>query len=267
MITTVIFHIGPHKTGTTSFQKYLELNGEDFKASGIEVYKPLFRQGRAANDIGISILRRGVIDDLYEGPWSVTLDEINREINKLEWRRQIRGHLHQICQNSACSQLLVSSEHLSFVRENDEINCLLGLFPDQIDRWRVILVNRDHESRWNSYSAQIRRSGILEQQEISRERNSWAYLDPSGWLMDSARMRDVWRKVAPIEVVEYQKNTIPLLLDTLGVDPSSNLHIFENKGRTTSRLKNFYNKFVAPTVFGAMWRYLKSVVKRGNKHS
>jgi hypothetical protein len=31
MIAEVVFHIGPHKTGTTSFQKYLELHHLDFR--------------------------------------------------------------------------------------------------------------------------------------------------------------------------------------------------------------------------------------------
>lgn len=267
MIDTVIFHIGPHKTGTTSFQKFLDLNQEEFRLVGIEIYRPLFRRGCAANDIGVSVLRRGVIDDLYEGPWTGAPEEINQEINKAEWRRQIQDHLKKIVQNSACSQLLVSSEHLSFVREPGEIERLLDLFPDQIKKWRVIYVNRDDKARWNSYSAQIKRSGILEQQKISRERNSWAYLQQNEWMRDFSRIREVWGEVAPVEVVEYQRNTIPLLLDTLGVHPSSNPFIFENTTPSASRVKGLYNRFFATTIVGRTWRYLKILRKRAMKQS
>lgn len=261
MISKVVFHIGPHKTGTTSFQKYICDNEKFLREKGVVVYKPLFRAGCAANDIGISVLREGVIDDLYPGPWDASAGQFNYPIDKAQWQAAIRKRLADLFLNCDASTLLISSEHLSFIRTSREISLLRGLFPRYAQQsWQAIFVHRDETARWSSYSNQISRSQLAEQQLVSSERNSWALLESNTWITDFDGMLAVWASAALVDIVPYDGNVIPRIMQKIGITNIPDAQVFENRSAPASAaaLKNIYRKRLSATWVGKAWRSLKA---------
>ena len=257
MIRRVILHIGLHKTGTTSFQLFIQQNPALFDETGIELYQPLFRKTAAANEIGMVLLRKGVIDELYPGPWSVP----ESAWDKQAWLKKIRVHLHRICTTSVKESLLISSEHLSFFRTAEEARSLRALFPDSVEEFKIVLVERDLNDWWRSYSAQIRRSGILEEKDIGPDYNSWAWLDRRGWLTDfDALCRVYLGEFGQITKLRFSENVIPQLLDVMGVQGYTNVMVYENRTPRRSGPKNLYKRWLSRTAVGAGWRGLKKAI-------
>jgi hypothetical protein len=206
-----LVHIGLHKTGTTSFQQWAVHHASTLQTTlGIRPYQEMFNW--QPYELSLLALRPGRTSSamLLQPEWPLD-----------GWRRQVADHcrLEVAADDSA---LLISSEGLSLLRYEDEVETLRDLLaPRQI---RVAVCMRQRDAWLRSYRSQLLRHG----ESASEFRESHAYLGPDTWLVEWDDMLRVWRKVLGHDNVvafSYEDtiarygSSIPGVLAALGIPP------------------------------------------------
>jgi hypothetical protein len=98
----VIFHVGPHKTGTTSIQNFMQLNSAFLKSSGVYVPEPL-----------------SSLPGNHEIPWALLGWDL-RLIESRDSSVSLETYLYEVIQEarkSSCTSILFSSEDFSLLDE------------------------------------------------------------------------------------------------------------------------------------------------------
>ncbi len=212
-MSTALLHIGTHKTGTTSFQRWARDNRDSLQTRGIRFYEPLWAQGGNAGELVLLCLRANRSAPHKPRHPESCLDE---------WRELTTRHL---AEQVSCSSpdLLISAESLSLLRYEDEIRTLQQLLAPRTLRVAVCL--RDRASFLESYEGMLRRAG----QAPSRFPSSHAYLEPDTWLVRWDEMLSTWATVVGgdnvtsfgyEEALANDGTTIPGVLRALGVAPA-----------------------------------------------
>ena len=267
MIKKVILHIGLHKTGTTSFQNFILNNEEFFLKRGIHPYKPIYRNNSyTANEIGLSVLRPGVIDDLFKGPWNINMDCFD----KATWRDQIRAKINEIFSNSEHEILLISGEFISFIRTQNEIDELKKLFPPFIET-HVVMVKRKKSDWWKSYCSEVAKWKDKIPGPVDSSRNSHAYLDPNGWLMDFETVEYLFQKnFDSFSTLEYDRNgMVGSLLCEIGISDGVIDEPWYNSKVTSSvssvgLIRRIYRRYLSQTSIGLALRRLRTIISSNN---
>lgn len=262
MIKKIVLHIGLHKTGTTSFQKFVLENENVFFKKGIHPYKPIYRNhSYTANEIGLSVLRPGVIDDLVKGPWNVDIEFFD----KSQWRDRISARIEEICKTSDCKVLLISGEWMSFIRTQGEIDALKKLFPSFIET-HIVMVRRKKSDWWRSYCSEVAKWKDRIPGPVNASRNSHAHLDPSGWLMDFEIVEYLFRKnFNSISTLEYNhKGMVGPLLYEMGItdevidEPRHNSR-GASPGPSVSVIRRIYRQYLSQTSIGHAFRRVRAM--------
>jgi len=203
-------HIGTHKTGTTSFQRWASQNcAELARATGLAYYEGLF--GPSHYEIPMLCMRadRDMPQRVWRPRWW-----------RPGWRRKAERHIRDQVARDVHS-LLISAEALSYMRHPDEVARLIALLkPRQIT---AIAVLRKPSSFLRSY-----REAMLEQGfPPSSDRQSFAYVADDSWLVDYDALLGVYRqKLGADHVValDYERelqrygSIIPAILEAMGFD-------------------------------------------------
>ena len=241
----IILHIGLHKTGTTSYQKFLEKNSKVLLNHGIKVYEnqSFNLSSKVGNclccalDISSICLRKGV---RYEA-----------DIYRDSLKRPVERYLKKILDDPTYNKLVISSEDLSLFREDNEFRNLIELFERNKGllrlSYKVLLILRDKEDWWQSYLNNFRSPRIP---TPSPNINSWAYINKSSWVLDWDVMMKKWSYYFPdFQILKYEKNIIPVINSYLNI---KHLNLYD---------KLYYHK-TPVTFFDFSIGWLKKILKK-----
>lgn len=168
-------HIGRHKTGTTSFQAFLDKNQKTLLDQDIALFESeISLDPRGSNplswahELPLMLLRT-------EFSFALRLITETQGLKSDNMRRTIHRNL-----SKQTRHLIASHEALSYVRSPEELFALKK-FADESNRLvKVYLVLREPKSWLHSYSRQI--DHISEKNPSS---DSFAYLKPDSWIFDN----------------------------------------------------------------------------------
>ena len=185
-----IIHIGQHKTGTTSIQKYLQDNRKILAKTGL--YVPSVVAGyNAPSHFILNVYA------LAENRYSTMKEKIIAEKGK-HYLSELETHLkkdikkiYKDALDSKCDKVLWSNEGLYLLNTVTEYNKLKSLFSEYSMEIEVVCCLRDVKSYRNSYIKQ------LSKQNMSRSNNpdSYRYVEPNSWLFDYKKKKDLLSEI------------------------------------------------------------------------
>lgn len=225
--TRVVLHIGTHKTGTTSFQRWFRDNEPTITSTcGATMYKGRLPDARELGALLINPDRetpdirrridRGENADAGAPPLRGTP----------EWD-QLRTDVFDNVQQqlaAATSTFVVSSESLSLLRHPSEISRLTQIFPPE--HTTVVVCLRTPEDFLSSWKRHLDRDFF----EFSKDPTSFAYVQPDSWLVDYEQLLRAYRDgfgQDSVVVVDYDsaiseyESTIPPIARTFCSDLSA----------------------------------------------
>lgn len=200
----VILHIGTHKTGTTSFQHWLEHDPIPQSAQDVRVYP-------------------------YEGALKISAacirdecDDIPPLYGQQDWQER-RAQLHEECKQEVSKflgatqpvTLIISCEHLSFFRTDEECAQLRGIFPEGTT-FSILLVLREKKDFLRSYRKQVIK---ISASRLTYVKTSPYYCLPGTWLTDfEAIIAQFKKEFGAITVLDYDpKDMISQLVAAAGL--------------------------------------------------
>ncbi|RYG88275.1 MAG: hypothetical protein EON59_04945 [Alphaproteobacteria bacterium] len=189
MAERVIIHLGPHKTGTTAFQKYLALNGPALLAAGFAVACDLKSNHSGAIDFGQSTncyrLAHHFIRGDLETPMRLAKGGLlPSAAQRLAVATSFNGWARALPQQN----LIVSSEAFSFLR-TDEERSLLNVMTEGL-AVHPVAVRRDSPHWLSSWEAQLRKMGLTAPPgDIS---GTVFDIGPNSWMLDTAQLEAFW---------------------------------------------------------------------------
>lgn len=206
-----LLHIGTHKTGSTSFQRWALGAREALADTGVHLYRPQY-DGLSHYDVPLWCMRRSRMMGKKTAHPEHCLDE---------WRDEFEERFRSQVQDK--QSVLVTAEALSLLRHEDEVRRVVSLFPDR--HLRAVVVLRDPADFLASYKRQMARAG----RTPSRYRTSIDYVEPDSWLVQYEDLLGVWRRVLgddQVESVGYEEamaafgSTVPAVIEVLRLQQS-----------------------------------------------
>lgn len=181
-----IIHIGQHKTGTTSIQKFLQENREALSEGGL--YVPTDIAG--IDDPSHFLLN---IYSLAEGRFSPKKEKIlSRQGRgyldnlKDQLKKDIPG-IYKDAQRNDCEAVIWSNEGLYLLNSVVEYKKLISLFSEYSEEIEVVCCFRDVESYRDSYKSQLKQMGLV----FSSDPDSYRYIERDSWLFNYARKKQL----------------------------------------------------------------------------
>ena len=156
-------HIGTHKTGTTSFQKWLATNESALLARyGLGVYQGVFPNAR---ELGLACANPDRSLPVRHLP----------QWNDPVWRAHVFDLIKLQLARDVPS-MVISAEALSFLRAPEELQCVKNLL-DGFDI-TILLTLRNPLEFLGSWQRHLTRGGY----ELSDDPSSFAYIKEDSWL-------------------------------------------------------------------------------------
>lgn len=206
-----ILHIGTHRTGTTSFQRWASTHRHELShATGLD-YDGVLGPNHA--EIPMLCLRTNRSMRMRARLPDWCLDE---------WQRKARAHIRDQCARPSRA-LLASAEGLSYIRHRDEVERLVELLSPR--RIALVVALRERSSFLRSYRQALAKAGF----PASPHRESFAYVADDSWLVDYGALLRVYRGALGAErvvAIDYERalqrdgSIIPGILDACGADRS-----------------------------------------------
>lgn len=202
-MTHIVLHIGTHKTGTTSFQRWFNDNESAIAiACGATIYKGRFRDARELGAICIGdgretpAMHRRADRGANVDPGALPIRGTPQwEQMVAEVRRSVRDQL-----TAAGDTFVVSSESLCLLRYGPEIERLAEMFP--AGQTTVVVCLRRPADFLRSWRRHLDRDFF----EFSNDPTSFAYLEPDSWLVAYDQLIEAYRDVFgpdSVVVVDY----------------------------------------------------------------
>ncbi len=174
-----VLHIGLPKAGSTSIQQALGQNRQSLRRQNSEYFLGLMGEGYNHGEIYLSVLRSGVCTFAHHRQEPLLSTDLSTE-NKL----RILNFFHR----SKAQKHFFSSEGLSFLRTDDELQKLKTMFPNDV-KFKIIFVERERQEWLESWKRQIiSKPG----RTLSTDPNSTMYVEPDTWLTDFEQLKQVW---------------------------------------------------------------------------
>lgn len=202
-------HIGRQKTGTTSFQVFLDKNHQRLLQRDIALFEsdisldPETMNPRSwAHELPLTLLRPD---------FSFALRMLTREkdLTSEELLATIRRNLCKPAQH-----LIASHEALSYARSAEELKPLRNMAEETNREVKVYLVLRSHEAWLRSY-----RNQFASVAESNPNADSFFYLEPDSWLFDHDALIATYEKAfgcGAVQVLDYER----LLQDFTDASPA-----------------------------------------------
>lgn len=232
----VFLHIGTHKTGTTSFQKWLRENEEVLR-----------------NRFGLGVYHGGFPNNREIGLACADTDRLLPVRHIPQWSDPVwRDHVHELARIQMQRDeetIIVSAESLSFLRADDEVRRVQRMFTDR--EVTVLLTLREPAGFLASWGRHLSRSKY----ELSNNPKSFAYVAPDSWLARYDDLIDAYARVFGrdrVLTVDYEQVTaehgsvIPGLMRHVVADPTG-LPDWSGYRFNTS------DQFVTPSRFSPRW--------------
>jgi hypothetical protein len=211
----IVLHIGTHKTGSTSLQWFLrDQEGTSLAAVGAG-YPPGFLLPDSHSELPLLTIRP-------ERTWParIRLPETQRP----RWLAAAEAHVRTQVRWSSHRVLVFSHEDLSYVRSDDELDRLRDLLAGPIVE--VVVFLREPEGFLRSYREQLTSMGF----ELSDDPASFAYVNPTSWLVDYDGLLAGYRRcfgedrvhaLDYDEIVQRDGSVIPAFAEQIGIDRAS----------------------------------------------
>jgi len=225
----IILHIGTHKTGSTSLQRYLFDREAYLLRQGIALY-----HGQHIDDNHI---------ELYLASMRYTRDSFAKQsltnlVVDESYTEAVAARVRAFMESSEAPRVLLTTEGLSLLRFRDELERLRYILGDAEAEVSVVLYLREKSAYLDSYRKQLfKKEGRLP----SKEYWSALYIEPDTWLTDYETLVQVYRDAFGdhrVTVMDYDKemstvgNIIPSFLKAIAVPPEAegdSATYFENR--------------------------------------
>lgn len=211
-------HIGKHKTGSTSIQKYLADNIGFFRVNGFDVIlnsiiPSSMIKTNPANCAGLAHL---FIRDDLETPVRLRGNFIYNDEERVKVVREAKLSLYR----QESEKIIISAEAFSFFRMQSELEALY----DFLDVFRVVPIffYRDPVSWMRSWELQL--IPLRRKLNILNPRSEGIFdFRPNSWLLDDDAIVDLFGEqtiaLSYDEHVERDGSVIPMFLRSLGLSP------------------------------------------------
>lgn len=200
-----IIHVGTHKTGTTSLQRWMASDRELIRRrTGIRPYVGRF----STNHYEFPLLCSRPDRDL---PVRHRHTDWNSATFYADVRSHIRGQLEM-----DDDDVLISAEGLSYLRHDDEVEALKDLVAPRVPTF--ILCVRERAGYLRSYRGQMEKMGFAP----SADRGSFAYTADDTWIADFGAIRRTFQEPVTLDydsAVANWGSVIPAFFEALGIDP------------------------------------------------
>jgi hypothetical protein len=225
MSKTLFLHIGTYKTGTTSLQRFVLDQSDELRRHGIALYRG---QIRASNHIELHLAALRYDRDSF-----AKLGHSQHVKFDVAYTQQIARRVQSFLNSVPEPCALFSSEGLSLLRYDDEIERLRTILDAHNREVRVVLYLRNKADFLRSYASQILKQ---EGRKPSHDKRSALYVGSDTWLTDYDSLIAAYQRgfgAGNLTIIDYDAemqrvgNVIPSFLKVLGVqagdkmDPSS----------------------------------------------
>ena len=233
---TAILHIGIHKTGSTSIQRFLGVNRSKLRQCGIDFYSGIHHLNNHVE------LHTAAIRTSRETPFKLTSGVLVND----DYRNLVRDRVREYVSNSECESVLFSAEGLSYLRYDDELERLTSMIP--AEDIRVIMYLRNPDSFMKSYKLELKKNNI----KFSEDKESVAYVLDDTWLTNYGERVSFFRNwfgdsntfvLDFDDEVRQSRSVIPSFLTSLGLKsefcPQDWENLFLNQGPPPSKSRWF----------------------------
>lgn len=190
-LAACIVHIGLHKTGTTSIQRFLQEQRGSLKEFGYNFYQGMHI---AENHVELhAATMRPDRPSTYRLKSGLVFDETYLQLTL--------SHVRDFLNQAGSERVVFSAEGLSLLRYVDEVEQLASLLPPNIC---IVAYLRCPVDYLRSHSNQLKKSGMLE----TVDKTSYAYMGADSWMLDYELRLKAFRTVfghANVHVVDYDK--------------------------------------------------------------
>lgn len=237
-----IIHIGQHKTGTTSIQKFLFEKRDELLKEG--VYIPINVGGYenishfvlnvySLNEERFSSMKRQLIET------GVSLNELSTKLKEDIKQTYVDAAKHN------CHKVIWTNEGLYLLNTVEEYKRLVDLFQGYSTEIEVVCCFRDVDSYRRSYIKQLEKEGTA----ASSNPDSYRYVESDSWLFDYKRKKELLSRVFDkSKFFDYESSdNVVKFFETIEVNISSANHYRVNvtkdrEIRLFERLKGFFNR-------------------------
>ncbi len=218
----VYLHVGKHKTGTTSIQRYLFAHRDFLRAAGYRLLEHVdFNSDALAPRVEANCFN---LSHLVIRPELMTPVRLNRPFFRMTRDMQIariadaNKRLHAI----EGRHLVASAESFSFLRTSAERELLDRLF-DGFDLRPVIFL-RDQSTWLHSWQQQV--GHFMERKEalaLDTSTGSIFNFEPTSWLADDTALTDFFgpeaQSMSYEDALAANGSVVPAFLRAVGLDP------------------------------------------------
>jgi hypothetical protein len=209
-LKTVYLHIGTHKTGTTSIQKYMYDYNKSHMKFSIDYYKGLHNPKNHV-ELHAAAMKRN-----RRSPFKFK-SKIN--VDK-KYKHLVQNRVMNFLNSTKANKVVFSAEGLSYLRYDDELSYLKQLFKGA--KVYIIIYLREKSSFLRSYRSHLIRTGY----SLSDVPNSYAYVQDDTWLLEYHDLINIYGShfghdrliiLNYDEVMVKDGNVIPSFLKTIGI--------------------------------------------------
>ena len=212
----VVLHIGPHKTGTTSFQSYVFNKREKMADAGLFVMVDEIPQ---AAGFSIETANMWRFAHLFIRSELLTPMRVSAQGNALwlESLDSVESQTAAVLKSMSELTPLISSESFSFIRTNLELMSLKHYFDTLGYALEVVAVRREPVEWERSFRAQLNKMGYS--RLTPKQTPKFMNVD-ADWYFNFDALITQWRCYFEVRVLEYGSiadgGTIPLVLNAIG---------------------------------------------------
>ncbi len=208
-----IIHIGQHKTGTTSIQKFLQDSRESLLKMGL--YVPSSIAGHT-NPHHYILNVYALAEDRYSSAKEQVIEMKGKQYLcglETELKKDIK-QIYEDALRNKCNKMIWSSEGLYLLNSVTEYKRLISLFSEYSTEIEVVCCFRDVKSLRESYIKQLYKRKI----PLSNNPDSYCYTEPDSWLFDDKRKRELLSEVFDkCTFISYDPNdNVKKFMETLG---------------------------------------------------
>jgi hypothetical protein len=211
VVARLLLHIGTHKTGSTSIQQFLrDEDGRLLASVSSRFAEGFFVEGHHT-ELPLLVLRQ---------ERDVPVRLARPETRTPEWLGRAEAHVRSVVARTTEQTLVYSHEAMSYVRHDDELERLRGLFPGL--EVTVVVFLRERSAFLASYRGQLEAMGIA----ASDDPESFANTSPGSWLVDYDALLAAYRRAfgdGNVVAIDYDEcvrldgTVVPRFAELLGL--------------------------------------------------
>jgi Sulfotransferase family len=212
----LILHIGTLKTGSTSLQQFLLDHANYLSRKGFALYRGEIQEVNHT-ELHLAAMR-------YERDSFAKLGICKHLTIDASYTQHVTEQVQSFINSCREPRIIFTSEALSWLRHDDEIDRLRTILDLARHEARVVLYLRNKEDFLRSYTSQLYK---VKGRKPSSDCRSVLYVEPDTWLTDYNSLLATYQRgfgSSNVVVIDYDEemrrveNVIPSFLRALGLD-------------------------------------------------